>query len=563
MDRMRISISRLGIIKHIFPFLCALLVAFPLYSAEKTGKKTLVYLVHSDRLYFDNARFPDAQILTGHVCFRHDAAMMYCDSAYFYSSTNSLHAFSHVRFQQGDTLSGFGDVLYYDGNLKRARFRKRVKLVHRNTILLTDTLDYDRTRNLAYYYNKGRIYTPEDTLVSYSGQYYPPTYQAVFKQDVQLHNNRMNLQTDTLWYNTHTRIAQLKDSTIIHADTTVTIYSRNGWYNMQTEKAMLLDRSLIVHKDGRTMTADTIFYDKKGETGRMLGNINMTDSAQKLTIYGQYARMYKENKQGFVTDSALLVVWADENDYKYVHADTFYSQSIADTINDSIREYPLLRAFFTVRMYAQNQQAICDSLVYNGKDSTIILYHGPVCWSDSNQISGDLITVYLKDSLVHTQGNALIVQQYKEKQFNQLGSKEIYTYMINGQIDHADARGNALTIFYPDDDGEAVGVNKTESSNIHMYYQDQKIHHFTFTTKTDGALYPLDQISAKDQFLSNFFWADNERPKRPLDVFANPNLTPRKQSELQSASATQRDAVTTSKNNMKDKKIKRTKNKTR
>ena len=92
--------------------------------------QTMVYLERSETLSFDQERIPDAQILRGNVVFRHDNALMYCDSAYFYEQTNSLDAFGHVRFIQGDTLRGYGDKLFYDGNTKLARMRRNVRLVH-------------------------------------------------------------------------------------------------------------------------------------------------------------------------------------------------------------------------------------------------------------------------------------------------------------------------------------------------------------------------------------------------------------------------------------------------
>ena len=84
--------------------------------------QTMVYLERADNLSFDEERIANAQILRGNVIFRHEEALMYCDSAYFYENTNSIDAFGHVRFVQGDTLQGFGDKLFYDGNTKLAAF---------------------------------------------------------------------------------------------------------------------------------------------------------------------------------------------------------------------------------------------------------------------------------------------------------------------------------------------------------------------------------------------------------------------------------------------------------
>ena len=95
--------------------------------------QSMVFLEHSETLSFDEARLPDVQILKGNVCFRHDSVLMYCDSAYFFEKKNSLHAFGHVHLLQGDSIEGFGDVLYYNGDTKLARFRKRVKLIPNKT----------------------------------------------------------------------------------------------------------------------------------------------------------------------------------------------------------------------------------------------------------------------------------------------------------------------------------------------------------------------------------------------------------------------------------------------
>ena len=52
-----------------------------------------VYLVHSDNLHYDQYRNGDAQVLDGHVHFRHNGADLYCDSAHFYETSNSFEAF--------------------------------------------------------------------------------------------------------------------------------------------------------------------------------------------------------------------------------------------------------------------------------------------------------------------------------------------------------------------------------------------------------------------------------------------------------------------------------------
>lgn len=119
---------------------------------KPTGnKKTRVDLLHADRGQADKLARPDVQVLIGSVKLRHDSMYMYCDSALIYEKTNSFEAFSNVRMEQGDTLFIYGDYLFYDGMTQIAQLRENVKMINRNTTLLTDSLNYDRLYNLGYY----------------------------------------------------------------------------------------------------------------------------------------------------------------------------------------------------------------------------------------------------------------------------------------------------------------------------------------------------------------------------------------------------------------------------
>lgn len=522
-------------LKNLYPILrvlCALL--FGNY-ALSTSAQTMVYLEHAENLSFDEERIADAQILRGNVIFRHDEMMMYCDSAYFYEGTNSLDAFGHIRFEQGDTLRGFGDKLFYDGNTKIARMRQHVRLIHGRidenpTILTTDTLNYDRRNNIAYYYSGGEVKDSLNTLTSIRGNYQPQTNQAVFSQDVLLVNPKFTLTSDTLLYNTETKVADIiSPSTILYEQET-TILSSLGWYNTETEHSMLLNRSRVIHADGKMMTGDTIFYDKFIGFGQVLHHLEMRDTAQHATLYGEYGEFWEEDSRGFATDSALMVDWSDSLHLAYIHADTLFTEALAytdsmrmvdSTITDST--YRRVRAHHGVRVYRDDMQMVCDSMVYLGSDSTIYLYTDPICWSDNQQISADSMRIFIIDGAIDRAvgiKNALCVMNDTLDIFNQMSGKEMTAYMIDGEVKIVDVSGNALTIYYPkEDDGGYVGLNTTESSFIRVYVEDQEIQRIRFTQATTGVLYPLDQVPENTDRLAIFFWEEESRPTGPEDVF--------------------------------------------
>lgn len=134
---------------------------------------------------------------------------MYCDSALIYEKTNSFEAFSNVRMEQGDTLFIYGDYLFYDGMTQIAQLRENVKMINRNTTLLTDSLNYDRLYNLGYYFDGGTLMDEENVLTSDWGEYSPATKLSVFNHDVKLVNPRFVLTSDTLKYSTDTKIATI------------------------------------------------------------------------------------------------------------------------------------------------------------------------------------------------------------------------------------------------------------------------------------------------------------------------------------------------------------------
>ena len=512
--------------------------------------QNMVYLIHSNSLNFDEKRLPDAQILRGDVIFRHDEALMYCDSAYFFDKQNSLHAFSNVRFVQGDTLFGYGDALYYDGNTKIARIRNNVKLVHFETVLTTDSLNYNRKADLAYYFSGGKIVDNLNTLTSIWGQYHPQSKQAEFRHDVVLVNPNFTLTSDTLKYNTESHVADIVGPTTIVYEEETTILSTNGKYNTETEQSELYDRSRVIHNDGNQMTGDTIFYDKKVGFGRVWGNMEMKDSAQMATLYGNYGEMYEEDSRGFATDSALMIDWSDEDNYGYIHADTLFTEDVHYRYIDSLSldtigidtVYKRIRAHHGVRVYREDMQAVCDSLVYNDLDSVMTMYTEPVCWNNENQISADSIEIFMKDGKIDYAkgtGAALTVKQETDQYFDQMSGKVMKAYIRDGELKQVDVSGNAETIFYPkEDNGDFIGMNTTQSSNVQIFFVNEEVEHVLFTTSTTGTMYPLNQIPSGADRLHAFFWATQERPLKPGDVFDNPPRTPRPSSAIISATST-------------------------
>lgn len=494
----------------------------PLSPSKSTKPKTtpkaptLVYLLHADYTIGDEELLPGIQLLQGNVCFKHDNALMYCDSAFFYKEENSLDAYSNVRIVQADTLFTYSDYLFYNGNTRIAELRDNVRMVNKQAVLTTDSLNYDRNTDLAYYYTGGKIVDETNTLTSVWGQYSPSTEIALFKKNVVLTNPNYTMHSDTLRYNTRTKIANIVGQTHIKYQEETDIYSTKGWYNTETERMMLLDRSLVVNNDGKTLTGDTIFYDKLNKFGEGFSKVELTDTVQGTTLYGNYIFYNEETEAGFSTDSALLVYWAEE-EKAYIHADTL------ETMKDSIYDKAL--AYTNARLYRYDVQGISDTLIYSTRDSIIYLRGLPVLWAEGSQLSGNEIDILTKNNSVdkaHIRTSGMISQKTDSAQyFNQVTGKEIIAHMDSGRLKHVFVNGNAETIYLPLDDSDStlIGLNKSQSSYVDMYFHNQRIEKVRLTTVSKGTMYPLGQLSGSDLYLRHFFWIEEQRPKSPEDVF--------------------------------------------
>ena len=512
----------------------------PLQQKENTStppssnkNTTIVYMDHADFIMVDEKLRPGIQLLNGNVKFRHDNALMYCDSAYFHQEKNSMDAFGNVRIIQADTIFVYGDVLYYDGNTKLARLRHNVRMENKSAVLTTDSLNYDRMSNLAYYYTGGQIKDDVNTLTSIWGQYSPDTERALFRKNVHLVNPNFTMDADTLKYNTQTKIADIVGPThIIYQDDTE-IFSERGWYDTTSERSLLLDRSLVVHQNGKTLIGDTIFYDKQQSFGEAFKHVALTDSAKKTTLNGNYVYYNELTEFGLANDSALLVEWSGV-DTLYVHADTL--QMLKDSIFDMVKGY------YNVRIFRNDLQGICDSLVYTARDSTINMYRDPVSWAEDSQLSGDFIKIYIKDQQVDRvsiQQSAIASQQVADTYFNQLSGKEIIAYVDSGALYKIYVDGNAETVFFPFDDSDSlfVAMNKIQSSFVRIHIKDQKLDRMSNFPAAKGNTYPLSQLTDEDLYLRNFFWAEEQRPIDKDDVFRVTPKVERRNSGAPSASA--------------------------
>lgn len=478
-----------------------------------------VYLKHADMLRFNQyGEHAGAQILNGNVAFLHKGALLTCDSAYFYQESNSFKAFGHVKMRQGDTLSLTSDYAFYDGDNQMAEARHNVLLRHRGTKLYTDSLNYDRLYNIGYFFEGGKMVDRNNVLVSDWGEYDTETRKAVFNYNVNLRNPKFTLTTDTLHYDTRTSLANIVGPSVIRSKESV-IHTSEGYYNTNTGRARLYGRSTMSNK-GKEITGDSLFYDEKRGISQGYRNVIYKDTQKKNELHCNYLWYNEKNGFAFATENPVMMEYS-QKDTLFVHSDTI--KVITYHLNtDSV--YRTAHCYNKVRAFRNDVQAVCDSLVYNTKDSCMTMYCDPIAWSGDRQLLGEEIQVFMKDSTIdraHIINQALTAELMPDKDhYQQLSSKEMFAYFTKGQITQTEAIGNVRSIYYPVDDKDStlMGLVYIETDTMKMFMRDRQLQKI-WTSKTDGTWYPMTQIPPERYKLDGFTWFDYIRPINKDDIY--------------------------------------------
>ncbi len=477
-------------------------------------QRTVIHIEQARKADYDVRLGRDIQRLIGNVIMRQDSTLFYCDSAYLNEVTRHFEAFGNVHIEMSDTLNIYGDRLKYNSDTRVAEIFDNVKLIDNKTVLETHYLIYNRITELATYPNHGVITNEDNVLKSRKGYYQTNIKEFYFRHDVELISPDYTAYSDTLVYNNESEIAWFYGPTVIRGDEN-TIYLDYGWYDTKNDHAHLYKRGRIVSMD-QTITADTIFYDRSTGYGEGLGRVVITDTTKKIIIEGEISRMWEKEGLSYVTHKALGISY-EQNDSLFIHADTLFM------LFDDERKAKSMLAYYRVKMFRDDFQGKCDSLVYHISDSTIRMYKKPVLWSDENQLTADSIHMAVVNNAIDSlvmYNSAFIISKDSIEGFNQIKGKDMIGYFKDGDLTRVFVNGNAETIYWVrEEDSSLIGINLAVSSTMTIFFEDNQIVGITYKQQPNEVMYPKSELSIAERTLRGFTWLEDWRPWKKEDVF--------------------------------------------
>lgn len=500
-------------------FLFSIGLLFFILTHLQAQKSSKIHVEYSDFSTIDQEKIPDALLLTGNVRVSHEGVVMTCNKAYWFQKENYIKAFGEVQMVQGDTLFLNSKYAEYSGEVKKAYATGNVIMRSPESTLVTDTINFDRNTQEAYYNSLGVITNKENILKSKAGKYYANEKKFKFTTAVTITNPKYVIKSNHLDYYTNSGHSYLFGPSTITSKENF-IYTEKGFYDTKKNLSYFKKNSYIKYKD-RRIEGDSLFYDRNREYASATNNVKITDTINKGIIKGHYAEIYrnlKTQKDSMMITKRAVAITLVENDSMYIHG-----KRMLITGKSGER---IIRAYNNVRFYKTDMSGKCDSIHSDQKTGLTKMIKNPILWNYDNQMTGDIMHLISNketeklDSLKVLNNSFIISKDTLSTGYNQVKGQNLYGKFKDNKLREVDIIKNTEVIYYMrNDNQELIGINKSVSSKINMILDKNTIETITTYNQIDGDIYPETELPENARKLRGFIWRGDERIKTKEDIF--------------------------------------------
>ncbi|MEQ8425511.1 MAG: OstA-like protein, partial [Cyclobacteriaceae bacterium] len=386
----------------------------------------------------------------------------------------------------------------------------------------TDFLDYYRNKNEARYFNGGKLVDSTNVLTSNKGYYDINTNLASFKRDVVGVNEEYTMTSDTLQYNSKSKVILFRDHTTIKdKEGGVAVYE-NGFYD--TSKKLSSLNQGEIETPTYKLQGEKYFLNDLKKFYKAVGNVVMTSKEENMVIYGDdgdYDRLKGITK---VYGNAYLAKVTDEEDTLFLSADTLVSIESPDPSKKK------LLAYNNVKIFKSDLRGIADSVVYIASDSILYFFNDPVLWTEDNQMTADSIRMLITNKTIDRiflVDNSFVASADSLSHFNQIKGRKMTAYFQDKAINHVEVEGNGESVYFAlqevkqekDSVGTkpeviTMGMNKIVCSNMKINFKNGKVNNISFYVKPDASFIPPHELKEGDKRLRGFTWREKEKPEK-------------------------------------------------
>lgn len=450
----------------------------------------------------------------------------------------------------------------YSPTTKESNFYKNVRLEsirpNDRLTLENNALYYNTATHLALF-NVPTIITSKDGIIESSeGAYNTDTNLAeLYRHSIVRSNRKTTLEGDTLFYDRNRGIGQAWGNMVLVDSTQQSeLYGKYGFYNERTDSAFVSGRALAkeyskgdtiyihggyltsvrkINEHRRVIAVDTVWTEVVAETPSLdiaqLSDSTATDSLPTLHPLenGLAAETQIENIEVSNIENELETALVPEvdsltaTDIPQLPSRTF---SLMEHTEQYVDTTHVITAWPRVRIFRDDVQGLCDSLVFTQADSVIHMHYHPIVWSDDRQIFGNTIELYVNDSTVERAvlpDFGFMAQHIEDQFYNQLTGKSMKAWFDDGELTRTLIEGSVEGIMFPEENDSTINkLVNFKTANLDGYFVNQNLKRMKMWAQTNGEAIPLYLAKYTDLHLPQFKWYEEMRPKSPDDVFVIP-----------------------------------------
>ena len=315
--------------------------------------------------------------------------------------------------------------------------------------------------------------------------------------NVNVKDDTLNLRTTQARYYGKTHLAS-SDVPVYLNDRQRTLTADRGNYNTETKVAQFFGH-VFVRDSSSQLTSDQLIYYREEEKTLADIDVKIKSLENNVTVNGFHFEDYSKKNYSLMTGKPLLTQIDTSSDGKI---DTLLITSLRmEAYRDSANERFV--ADDSVQVIRGSLSAHCGYGIYFSKDSMVILQKQPIVWYEDNQLTGDSVTVYIRDKKIHrvdVNGDAFAVSQSDSiftNRYNQLKGKKLTMFLADRKVDHIIVENNATSLYYLYDKNKPNGVNKVSGDRVVMYFKDGKIERIAVISGVEGNYYPEKLVKEK------------------------------------------------------------------
>ncbi|HIZ86690.1 MAG TPA: hypothetical protein IAC03_00810 [Candidatus Coprenecus pullistercoris] len=448
-----------------------------------------------------------------------------------YNTKDSIAVFYHGGAMK-DTTGNIIESLNgkYESRIKTFEFVNKVEMFTDSIFFICDRLLYDTRRNVADFYGHTKGWYDENHLSSSSGWYDRANENFFFTGDVHILTRDYEVWCDSLFYDRMLDDSRLYGDVMLldTVDKAIVLAGKLLYWSEPRRAELYREPALVMMEDNDDggvdstfMAADTIIY----YTQRMFEVDSVVAALAKTRREEALVDPLAKNEPAPQDSSSFSGRPAADSLSAPPVTDSLSLSADSLSVTDSTVLEPkpdttgvdFVEAYHHVRIFRDDMQVTCDSLLFTSLDSIARLFKEPVIWYETtSQITADSMQFLIRDKSLDKGflfSNAFVISEEEENRYyHQIKSPEMVGYFENGQISRFDAMGGVTAIFYVSEDSVITTMNQKECRIMTGRLKDGQVQRILYMENIKSDAYPVWYLTPEMMTLRDFEWIPELRP---------------------------------------------------